>query len=143
MLHHLPISLALYSLITQKNKRCLAINSCKVQSHIKYIAACNRKSRITHIKYILQQRYKNLKSHKSTLSSTPSPIAHQASPQGLSGRREFLPLQSSFPQSWHAFKQKERPPLPLHSCEPHLQQCLVRFCTGSKLELPSSCAPSP
>jgi len=61
-------------------------------------------------------------------------LQDQASVHFLSGRLLFLPLQSSCPQSWHAFRQNERPPLPLHSWDPHLQQCRVRFCDGSKIE---------
>lgn len=48
----------------------------------------------------------------------------------LSGFLLFLPLQSSLPQSWHGFWQNARPPLPLHSLEPHFTQCRMRLCAG-------------
>ena len=49
----------------------------------------------------------------------------------LSGRLLFLPLHSVvLPQSWQAFWQNARPPFPLHSLEPHLEQCRIRFESG-------------
>ena len=59
----------------------------------------------------------------------------QPSEHFLSGLRLFLPLHSNFPQSWHPFIQKVRPPLPLQSCLPHLQQCrgLLLLCVTSSV----------
>lgn len=75
------------------------------------------------------------------MSSPQQNLLHgHASAHVLSGRLLFRPLQSSFPQSWHGLLQNARPPLPLHSFDPHLQQCLTRLCSGS--DIPGSGVPS-
>ena len=68
-----------------------------------------------------------------------APYGH-ASAHVLSGRLLLRPLHSSFPQSWHGLLQNARPPLPLHSFEPHLQQWRTRLCSGSAI--PGSGVPS-
>lgn len=72
-----------------------------------------------------------------------SPPQTQASEQTLSGRLLFLPRQSIFPQSWQALRQKVRPPFPLQSWEPHLQQCRVRFWDGSRIATSDVFSPYP
>lgn len=86
--------------------------------------------------------------HIKPLTRPQTPFAHppftpphgHASAHVLSGRLLFRPLHESLPQSWHGFVQNARPPLPLHSFEPHLQQCRMRFCIGS--DSPASGEPS-
>lgn len=73
----------------------------------------------------------------------PNPLQTQASEQTLSGRLLFLPRQSIFPQSWQALRQNVRPPFPLQSWEPHLQQCRVRFCEGSRIATSDVFSPYP